>query len=262
MTRVTVRSRPRRRRAVTVRRRRTGGVAPAASSARTADSVTVAVGIGGGALGNSTWVFWTAIARRMPWPAARAARGSLVATMRRIDESSIAVGTALAATKARAVDPDGSVVRASAGAIVTSADAAVSGAIIRSRRCDDARSASSAPWRSRSGAVDVAGLAPGLVDERLLVVADHGGAEPGRDPTTRIQVELRATSRPRRRPIRTRCCRRSAGRPPVARRRPSARARRSAWWPRRRRRWGSTPRSRRPGGGRRATGPADRRRRR
>ncbi len=123
------------------------GVVP--SSACNAPNVTVETGAGGGPPGNSTWAFCTAMAVRMPCPAVRAARGSLVAAMRRSGESSIAGGTALAATSARCVVPGAAAMRASAGAIVTSAEAAVSGSIIRLRNRDAARSARRAPWCSR-----------------------------------------------------------------------------------------------------------------
>ena len=59
-----------------------------------------------------------------------AAGGSLVAAMRRSGASTIAVGTELVAIIARCVVPGATVVRASAGAIVTSADAAVMGGLL------------------------------------------------------------------------------------------------------------------------------------
>ena len=77
----------------------------------------------------------------------------------------------------------------------------------------------SAPWSLAPGTVDVAGLAPRLVDQRLLVVADHRRAEPGGDAPPRVEVE---PVRPPARHVRgaaTPCCRRPAARPPARLRR-------------------------------------------
>ena len=142
--------------------------------------------------------------------------GSLVAAMRRSGESSIAGGTALAATSARCVVPGAAAVRASAGAIVTSAER-------RGQRLDHP---GAQPGRGEVGeagalvlalgAVDVAGLAPGLVDQRLLVVAHHRCAEPGRrhagagrGSARRDHPAVKSVEPPP-------CCRTPGGRPPAA----------------------------------------------